>query len=136
MYKGFLNTRKEPGELRCLVGKQWEVEARFLCFKRLVRAAKAPGCLCGWAGLGCRSLVRCCAGCSAEARVCCLRDYCGYGCGHIVGRNSYDGHGCLGYGGSAYTLLPTTVGLTVVAELTELGVNAAATVKKKVEHRP
>ena len=30
----------------------------------------------------------------------------------------------------AHTLLPTTAGVTVVAELTELGVKAAATVKK------
>ena len=27
----------------------------------------------------------------AEARVCCLRDYCGYGCCRCVGRNFYDG---------------------------------------------
>ena len=60
--------------------------------------------------------------------MCCLRDYCGYGCGHIVGgilttvRVASDTVG-------AHTLLPTTVGVTVVAELTDLGVKAAATVK-------
>ena len=87
----------------------WKVNSerlrRVSCvFERLVRATKAPTYLCYWAGLGCRRLVRSCASCFAEARVCCLRDYCGYGCGHIVGRDSYDGQSCLEYGGSAYAV--------------------------------
>ena len=76
--------------------------------------------------------MRCCA----KARVGCLREYCGYGCCHCVGRNFYDSQrrttsACRDVGRS--TCAAAIVGRPHHYRLVGLGrVNAAATIDKRL----